>query len=233
MLFEHFEDRRMLAQVHWLLDTDGSWEVPENWSTGSVPGSSDDVIIDRGAANPVITINSGEQLIRSLKSTEAMTLVGGILTVEQTLLVSNTVTLAGGTLKDATVVTGTELVLTAAGGTLDSVTVNGDLDLSQVSGVNVSIAHNLVLNGTMYIGHANGSTYGTVYFGDYSAASEMLSGSATVVFGRHSSNAFYYWNGTAGTLTLAPTVTIRGKSGLLSSYWGRWNHHQPGHDRRG
>jgi hypothetical protein len=56
MLFEHFEDRRMLAQIQWLLDTSGFWDVPGNWSTGSVPTADDDVVIDRGAVNPVITV---------------------------------------------------------------------------------------------------------------------------------------------------------------------------------
>ncbi len=196
MIFECFEDRRMLAQVHWLLDTDGFWDVPANWSTGSVPNSGDDVVIDRGTANPIVTINGGAPSIRSLQSTEKLVLGGGILTVEQTLQSSNKVTIAGGILKNATIVIGTELELTTSGGRLDGVTVNGDLDLSQVNGVNVSITNNLILNGTMYIGNTNGSTHGVVYFGDFQSSSETFSGAATVVFGGNNNNTLYNYSGT-------------------------------------
>ena len=124
----------MLAQVQWLLDTDGYWDVPGNWSTGIVPAAADDVIIDRGAANPVITVRSGTQSVQSIQSNEALALSGGTLLVAQTIQASNAISLSGGTLKDATLLSGSQLVMTTSGGTLDGVTVNGDLDLSQQSG---------------------------------------------------------------------------------------------------
>ncbi len=125
--------------------------------------------------------------------------------------------LSGGTLNRTD---GSDLVFTTSGGTLDGMTVNGDLDLSQVSGVGVTITNNLVLNGTMYVGNTNGSTHGVVYFGTFQSSSEALSGAATVVFGGNGANTIYNYSGTGGTLTLAPTVTVRGRSGALRSYWG-------------
>jgi len=61
---ELLERRDLLAVVHWISDNDGNWEDAANWedqATGNprVPVSGDEVVIDRGAANPVITINAG------------------------------------------------------------------------------------------------------------------------------------------------------------------------------
>ncbi len=98
--------------------------------------------------------------------------------------------LVGGTLKNGTLseTGGAKLVGTASGGTLDGVTLNGDLDLSQQSGVNLTVRNNLVLNGTMSLGNADGSTYGYVYFGDYASPSRRFSGNATVLYGGSGSN---------------------------------------------
>src|SRR5262245_31035220 len=77
MRFEQFEDRRLLAQVTWVTDVDGFWDVGTNWSTGIAPGIDDDVIIDRTSASPVITIRSGTQSIKSIISSEVIALTGG------------------------------------------------------------------------------------------------------------------------------------------------------------
>ena len=70
---------------------------------------------------------------------------------------------------------------------LDGVTVNGNLDLTQVNDANLTIENSLVLNGSMLIGAADVSTYGIVQF-DTATADSTLSGNATVVFGNSASN---------------------------------------------
>ncbi|HEY6563144.1 MAG TPA: hypothetical protein VIY86_01485, partial [Pirellulaceae bacterium] len=53
---ENLEDRRLLAAISWNTDSNGFWDVATNWSPQQVPGSGDQVTIDRGAANPAITV---------------------------------------------------------------------------------------------------------------------------------------------------------------------------------
>ena len=122
---------------------------------------------------------------------------------------------------------GASLVMTTSGGTLDGVTVNGGLDVTQAWNVNLTILNTLTLNGTMSIGAADGSTYGVVYFGSYEAASAMLAGNASVVFGGNGNNLIQNdcdANGAGGgTLTFASTVTIHGQAGYLQSPYGNTN----------
>ncbi|TWU48571.1 hypothetical protein Poly51_44710 [Rubripirellula tenax] len=69
---EALEQRQLLAAFIWNTDSDGLWSDPANWSGGvGVPGTGDTVTIDRGAANPTITIASPVQ-IDALMSTESI-----------------------------------------------------------------------------------------------------------------------------------------------------------------
>src|SRR5439155_24761069 len=83
------------------------------------------------------------------------------------------------------------LVLTTTGGTLDGVTVNGDLDLTQVAGVNVTFKNTVTLNGTLSIGNAAGSTYGYAYFDTGSAHARTLATSPTRVSCWTTNNTLY------------------------------------------
>jgi hypothetical protein len=42
--------------INWSNDAGGSWETAANWSENRLPNGNDDVCIDRGAANPAITL---------------------------------------------------------------------------------------------------------------------------------------------------------------------------------
>ncbi len=115
---------------------------------------------------------------------------------------------------------GQGITATTSGGTLDNVTVDGDLDLSQQSGVNLTVRNNLVLNGTMSLGNADGSTYGYVYFGDYASPSQTLLGQCHGALWRQRQQPIYNYsnnNGAGATLTIASTVNLHGKSGTLDN----------------
>ena len=43
---ELLEERQLLATVQWISTTGGNWDDAANWSTGQVPGTGDDVVID-------------------------------------------------------------------------------------------------------------------------------------------------------------------------------------------
>ncbi len=64
-VFEHLEDRRLLATISWINTDSGSWSNPANWSSGVLPGPADDVVIDV-PASITITHSSGSDTIQSL-----------------------------------------------------------------------------------------------------------------------------------------------------------------------
>jgi len=216
--FERLEDRLLLATVSWITDSDGFWDVASNWSTGTEPGPNDDVMVDRPAGDFTISHRQGSNSIRSLTSTEAVTLSGGRLNVAATVQVSNTFTMAGGTLANATVLgaSGTKLVLTGNGGTLDGVRVDGDLVLG--SWATATIVNGLELNGTVTLAEQ----YSRLDF----VGTQTLSGTGAVVFGNFYANAVRV-NDAGTTLTIGSGITIRGGSNQgygarlgYSDYWG-------------
>lgn len=70
--------------VTWINDADGNWGTGSNWSTGQPPAPGADVVIDRGAANPTITLLDSFS-VNSVQSAEALSIgalgspVGGAL----------------------------------------------------------------------------------------------------------------------------------------------------------
>jgi hypothetical protein len=128
--------------------------------------------------------------------------------------------LAGGTLKGGTYTAsgGAELVFTATGGTLDGVTAGSDLDLTGADNPSVTVIDGLTLSGTtVRVGNAAGSTAGTLYFNN----TETLGGTGTVLFGKSDGNAIYTDNGFIGsgnTLTIGSGITVRGSSGVVSTF---------------
>lgn len=77
---EWLEERCLLTPVSWISDSDGFWDVDANWSTGQAPGSGDDVTIDRGIANPVITIRDN-RTVNSIISRESLLVATGTFQV--------------------------------------------------------------------------------------------------------------------------------------------------------
>ncbi len=150
--------------------------------------------------------------------------LGGTLDLQSSLLNLDATTgswnLLGGTIKNGTLNEsgGAKLVLTNSGGALTSMTVNGDLDLTQQANTGLGFYGGLVLNGTVFLGNDAGTTYGRLYFGDTSSNAGSLTGTGTVVFGGSGSNFIQNASnqaGAAGTLTIGSGITIRGKNGAL------------------
>ncbi|MDB5330224.1 MAG: tandem-95 repeat protein, partial [Phycisphaerales bacterium] len=217
---EGLEPRRLLSAVSWTGNHhNGLWADSLNWTGGSgVPTAADNVTIGPGFST--ITVDSGTQHAHTLSSASAIQIIGGTLDVTGAASLSANLTVGGGTLRDATVTisAGATLLLTNSGGILDAVTVNGTLDASQQNAAYATILGGLVLNGTAYLGQADGSTYAYLYFGDpyNNDAAGSLTGNATLLFGGSGNNAIYNYSNVAGvdgTLTLGSTVTIHGSSG--------------------
>ncbi len=65
------------APVSWSINSDGLWQAPANWSSSpNLPGSADDVTIDR-PGTITVTLSSGNQNIRSLLDQENLVVGGG------------------------------------------------------------------------------------------------------------------------------------------------------------
>jgi len=163
---------RVKDPIFWARDTSGFWDVPGNWSTGAVPGSDDIVIIDRPAGNFTITHRSGSTSIVGLRSTEALVLSGGELSISATAQISNGFTLSGGTLS------GSANVTLSGPSAWTSGTISG------LGAVNIGLSGTLVISGTVSLigrtlnnaGVVNWTGGGTFYMYDETVFNNLASG---------------------------------------------------------
>jgi hypothetical protein len=103
---------------------------PSNWIGGQLPGASDVAVIPALNTGASVTHSAGCDTVQSVSSGAGIVLTDGTLNVTGSFQDSSgaTLTLRGGTLKNAAVTGASGLTLTSAGGTLDGLTVNGPLD---------------------------------------------------------------------------------------------------------
>lgn len=221
LALEPLEDRIAPAAVSWTNPNGGDWDTAGNWSSGQVPGSQDDVTIPVLTAGAVVTHSrANSDSVNSITSSAPITLSAGTLAVTGNLQVSAgaAFTLQGGTLQNATIAAGTDVVFTSQGGTLDGVTANSDLDLASNNAANVHIVNNLTLNNaTVYLGSATGTTDGTMYFANTETLGVVPGSTGAVVFGKSVSNAIYEAS-SSGTLTIGSGITVHGSNGTLGNF---------------
>jgi hypothetical protein len=89
---------RVKDPVYWISGTSGVWNDPNNWSTGSVPGPTDVVIINRPASNITVTHGPDTTSILGLYSAETLVLSQGSLTINDTARFDGPFILSGGVL---------------------------------------------------------------------------------------------------------------------------------------
>ena len=212
------------ATVSWVGGS-GDWDTATNWSTGSLPGTNDNVVINPPGGPFVITHSTGSHVVNSIQSQQAFTLSGGSLTVSNTVQVNSVFTLSGGILGQAAVLQATNgASLVVQSGTLNAVTVNGTLDVgSTFNNATVTVTNGLTLNGTCYVGNPTNSNYGEIGF----AGTQTLNGNGMVIFGNngnYSYNALRVLNGVraatprrASSDKAAPTETPRATAKTLAA----------------
>ena len=138
------------ATVTWV-GPSGDWSATANWSTGSLPGPSDEVVIPAGASITV-THSTGTDAVNSIVCNQPFNLSGGSLSVANTFQIDTNLDLTGGKLLEATVVTTNGGSLVVSSGTLDGVTLDVTVDVgNSVSGANLIVTNYLELNGTRLV----------------------------------------------------------------------------------
>src|ERR1700722_6938775 len=92
---ERLEPRTLLSTVAWIGAYGGAWTTAADWSTGAVPKSTDDVVINV-TGSVTITLN-GAASVNSLSITgDTLGISGGNLTIAATLANSGTISLDSG-----------------------------------------------------------------------------------------------------------------------------------------
>ena len=114
---EALEIRQLLSTVNWINTSSGSWDVAANWSTSTVPGPSDDAVID--VSGVTVSIDSGNQSVKSLTADDPLSITGGSLTVASNSMIGGGLEMTGGALTangagTLVTVTGTTTVATAS-----------------------------------------------------------------------------------------------------------------------
>ena len=83
--------------LSWNVDQSGNWDTAANWSTGSVPGASDNVSIDTASLDTV-TYRTGSTSILSLAvGNDNFALTGGKLTITNSASFANLLSVSAGT----------------------------------------------------------------------------------------------------------------------------------------
>jgi hypothetical protein len=231
----------------WNTDSSGDWGTAANWGAGHVPTSAENVCIDRGAANPTITI-SADATAATLAAAEHLTLTGGTfrpaqgaagsilsgdldmtggtLQLDQPIAVTGTTTWTGSALSGGgnVLTNGGTLVLAGAGNFTADAKILNTGTLRQDSAGTLTLNQSLTNQGTYDINGDGDVTGGQSFFNDGTV--KKSSGSGTSIIGQplngaccmHVDGVAPKWNVQAGTLQIAaPATWISGGEMLTSA----------------
>ena len=100
---ELLETRALLSAV-WEGGVDGfgdgtSWNDPFNWASDTLPGPSDDVVIDLGANAFTVSIAGGDHVVSSLTSQAAVSITGSLTLANESVFAKSLSINNGGTLQ--------------------------------------------------------------------------------------------------------------------------------------
>jgi hypothetical protein len=116
---ESLEARLLPSTVSWINSSGGDWDTPGNWSSGSVPGVGDDVIINQ-PGNILITHSSGlTDRMHSLTTSDTLSLMAGVLATP-TVQNTGTISIGAGSMLAVDNYTQTTGATLLQGGTLGS-----------------------------------------------------------------------------------------------------------------
>ena len=193
-----------MALMSWKNNADGNWAAAANWSTGVVPGPSDDVTISTANLH-TITYSAGTDSVLSLYTdNDILSVTGGTLTVLGNATIYGAVDQSAGTLGFAGLNSEITGVLTQTAGTIN--VASGNLELT---GTGNSIGGTLSGSGVSFAaGTDTLAATLTLKMG------QVLIDGATVTLGKSFSEAGI-WTQTSGILSLGGfTLTETGTTNL-------------------
>ena len=211
--FEPLEDRIAPAMIVWGNSSGGDWDTAANWQGGVKPGPADDAVINIAVTNPITHSQNTADVINSLSVTAKapVNLGNGTLQIAGTLASNGSFTIAGGTLRNATVSAGTTITAANNGGnTLSGVTLDGTLDVGSVFAPKLTVTSGLTVNGTILLGGANGSDVGALT----AQGTQAWAGTGSILFGGSNTTDLNISSG--ATLTLGAGLTLHGQSGEIT-----------------
>ena len=195
---EPLEDRIAPAMIFWGNPSGGDWDTAANWVGGVKPGSADDAMINIAVAVPITHSLNVTDAINSLSVTAnaPVNLGNGTLQVAGTLASNGSLTIAGGTLRNATVQAGTTITAVNSSNTFSGVTLDGTLDMGSVFAPKMTVTSGLTLNGTILLGGHNGSDVAALT----AQGTQTWSGTGSILFGGSDTTTLAVSDG--ATLTL-------------------------------
>jgi RHS repeat-associated protein len=204
---EQLEEIVLLSTVTWINLSGGDWDTPSNWQdqTGMnrLPGPGDDAVINVAGGVAITHAQSVTDTVRSLTASDPLTLSFGTLVITGSLSSSAAFQIAGGTLSQATVASGTTIsTVSGAGGTLNQVTLAGTLDA--VGGFSVTSGITMQAGSLIQIGNATQSAELDV------SGDQTISGTGEIRFTGNGGQIR-----TFGNVVLGAGITVHGSSGLL------------------
>jgi hypothetical protein len=221
-LLSQLEDRTLLATVTWINPAGGDWDTAANWSSGALPGPSDDAVI----AVPGIIVthsSSASDSVSSLTisaSDSTLDLSNGSLSIAATSSISGDLTMEGGTLSAA----GTLTVSGSA--TWTGGTITGGGALAAEGGIAIS-GNGPTLNGSTLNNYGAATCSGSISVGN-GATINNLAGASFDIQGdtslNYSGGAVPTFNNESGaTVTVANDGIGGTQMGLIFNNAGTIN----------
>src|SRR5262249_11185986 len=137
----------------WIAGTSGLWSVGTNWSGGTAPTASDDVIISVAGSTVTVTVDAtGAQFANSLMvgGDEKLSITGSSLTLTNASSINDTLLVSGGALT-------TNAGLTTNALNLSGGSINGTGSLTVTSAYTHTGGSINLLTGPVMVTQANGS----------------------------------------------------------------------------
>jgi hypothetical protein len=179
----------------------GSWN-----NAGTIDATNS--IVDLGGTFSVTNLAVFNQTNGTVNLTGTLVNSNAVLALSP---VTGSWVLNNGTVQGGTILTSNGASFIVSSGTMDGVTVNGTLDLGNtLNGAGLTVTNGLTVGGTFLVGNPTNNNWGRANF----TGSQTLGGNGTVVFGNNGNNWLYPPN-TNSTLTIGPSLTVRGNTGSV------------------
>ncbi len=133
----------------WLVDADGSWQDPTNWTPTGIPLNGEAIVLDVGGSSVrTITYGTGSVALNQIQSHVNLLITGGTLRAQAISFSEGALTISNGTLSSA--ISGAPLSVIGSNAVLDNVNASGGLNVAD--GVSARFTNGLQFTGQASLG---------------------------------------------------------------------------------